>query len=103
MERILFMNTLLSKATFNVKYVAKGEMRAHGELHDKDDPIIEFYDARRAGAQFGEHGQYIASYYLSSLAERQSGSGLQLHGAVPSWAIDGESMDAIMSWISRQN
>jgi hypothetical protein len=84
---------------FNVRLVRKGD--GYGRnlclTHEKDDPLVEFYDARylfsgEAGAEFG---QFVSRYYLSTLQacrmDRRA-HGLCLEGGVPDWTVDSGAM-----------
>lgn len=75
---------------------------------DKFGPIVSF-----KLAETGSDGQPMpggGAYYYSTLAgtdrgprgPRQRGAGLRLHGGVPAWNIDGETMDRVMDWLLGQ-
>lgn len=82
---------------FNVRLVRKGQGygRNLSVIHEKDEPLVEFYDARyvfsgEAGAEFG---QFVSRYYLSTLRASQSPTrGLCLDGGVPAWNVDSGAM-----------
>lgn len=86
----------------------------HGSLiHCKDKPLVEFYDTRypfwydfvgtredaiAAGAK--PLGQFVSRYYVSTLREsRHLDYGLALHGGVPGWNVDPESMRQVHQWM----
>lgn len=85
---------------FNVRLVRKGDGygRNLSIVHERDEPLVEFYDARyrfegEAGAEFG---QFVSRYYLKTL---QGGGrfnlrahGLCLDGGVPDWNVDSGAM-----------
>ncbi len=58
-----------------------------GKLSDTDGPIIAFHDSRYAGEHFGEFGQFVSSYYASTLRQIEHGRGLNLDGGVENWAL----------------
>jgi hypothetical protein len=60
---------------------------------------VEFYDTQYAGAAFGPRGQFVSSYYEDTLLEYQSSAGIDLHGGVPVWSIDGATFSEIMDWV----
>lgn len=76
---------------FNVRLVKRGERWGlnDGLTHDKDDPLVEFY---------GERGQFVSNYYLSTLEEsvREARGGLPrgllLWGDDPAWSLDGAAL-----------
>jgi hypothetical protein len=74
---------------FSVVLVCKGDKygRDNCLTHDKDEPMVEFYDADYAGKRgFTTVGQFITRYSLKTLTERPAG-GLNLHGGEPKWRI----------------
>lgn len=93
---------------FNVRLVEKGDR--HGRnfclTHDEDRPMVEFYDAKnphsydfvgspedavKAGARC--LGQFVSGYYVFTLLENiATTGGICLHGGVPKWQIDGDSV-----------
>lgn len=81
---------------FNVAVVYRGER--YGRLgcivHDRPDPLIEFYDSRHAsvGDSLGL-GFLVSTYYASTLAEVLLSRGLCLDGSRrDEYSIDGASM-----------
>lgn len=66
-------------------------------IHDKSDPLVEFYD-RENLERFSPWGQFVSRYYLSTLTMHKGERGLNLDMGVPSWQINGESFDRIISW-----
>tara|TARA_R100001530_G_scaffold129690_1_gene100157 strand:- start:253 stop:579 length:327 start_codon:yes stop_codon:yes gene_type:complete len=95
--------------SFNVRMVNKGE--AYGRdnclTHDKDDALVEFYDARHMHT---DHGQFVSRYYASTLTGDSDFSfnkgeyphGLNLEGSVEAWSVTGENMIDVISWIKEQ-
>lgn len=53
-------------------------------------PQVEFYDVKPFDGE-----QLVSRYYLSTILDIDAGLGLNLHGGVPAWQIDGETMDII--------
>jgi len=75
--------------------------------HDKDDPILEFYDPRNPGpTEIPKLGFRVAEYYLTTLLGMESGwasgrqarIGLDLRMGDNDYKIDGASMDKILHW-----
>jgi hypothetical protein len=61
----------------------------HGSLAG---PTVRIYDRNYVGGKFGPKGQFVASYYASTLWKDgvTVTHGLCFHGGVPSWAIQVE-------------
>jgi len=83
---------------FTVRLVREGQ--AYGRdlclIHDKPEPLVEFYDARYAcdptRERGGEFGQFVSRYYLRTLRTGPQGRGLCLEGSVHDWTLDPEAM-----------
>ncbi len=71
-----------------------------------DDWIVRFYDIDYT-EKFGEKGQFVTSYYASTMLEHKKGTGLSLQGDVPAWTLDAETMDyvhdIIFMWVDRHS
>ena len=82
---------------FNVRLEEKGDKCGvkFSLAHDKQDPLVEFYDASVDKEKFTEYGQFVSSYYLSTLLGHTDGVGLILHGGVDSWEVSDRNMDEI--------
>jgi hypothetical protein len=88
--------------SFTFTLVRRGE--AYGLkgclTHDREDPLVEVYDARYAGKPgFTTAGQFISRYYLSTL--RKHTGGLSLHGGVPEWTLSAATFEAARVAIER--
>lgn len=77
---------------------------------DNREATVEFYDRRHHDTDRAGDGQFTgASYYVSSLtggsdvtgpgAARLIASGLNLHGGVPAWFIDGPTIADVLAWL----
>lgn len=91
-------NTSTGRA-FTMRLVTKGQ--GYGRdlacIHEKDEPLIEFYDAHNkyTGEKGAEFGQFVSRYYLKSLtSDGRFDTGLCLDGGVPVWTIDRAGMQA---------
>lgn len=84
---------------FLVKVIRKGEK--YGIFtHEKDDPLVEFYDLQQANQKcWGPDGQFVSRYYRSTLLDGDQGNGLNLQGGVPAWQVDGGEMDKVRLWL----
>lgn len=76
------------------------------EVPEKFQPIVEFYDMTHADdpkyRSFKDKGQFVSSYFASTLVEREPHMGLDLYGGEPVWQIDWRSMDMLIGWIKEQ-
>ena len=84
---------------FNVRVVRQGDRYGLNDklVHDKPDPLIEFYDARyQDDPRFSPGlGQFVARYYYRTLTGqdgygsdlRQGRQGLSLHGGIANWTL----------------
>ncbi len=94
--------------------------------HDKDEPLIEFYDMDSGAAAImrnsgdkteaylaEEYGQFVSRYYYSTLKMRDrmgngnaltdwSERGLNLHGGVDRWSVSSEFMVKAMAAINTE-
>jgi hypothetical protein len=81
---------------FNMRLVRKGDTYGRDLCltHDKDDALVEFYDARYRfeGERGAEFGQFVSRYYLSTLCKSKNKGGLNLDGGVDAWTIDADGM-----------
>lgn len=71
-----------------------------------DDWTVRFYDINGT-EKFGEKGQFITSYYASTILEHRKGTGLSMQGDVPAWTLDAETMDYVhditFMWVDRHS
>jgi hypothetical protein len=85
--------------TFNVRVLVKGSPYGLEDCltHDKEEPVIEFYDTRHS-FDMGR-GQFVARYYLSTLIEAaEEDSGLDLCGYEPSWKITAQNLRDVVNF-----
>lgn len=59
---------------------------------------VEFHDMS-VNPRIFPNGQFVCSYYLTTLLERESNCGLDLMGYVPSWKITWRDLQIILSWL----
>jgi hypothetical protein len=89
---------------FNVEIVKVGGSFGLNDCltNDGPEPLVEFYDGSINGPAFGERGQFVARYNMSSLQERVIGSpqGLILMGGIPQWVVEASDMDDIVTWLN---
>jgi len=88
---------------FNVVVVPKGAVYGHEDCltHDKESPLVEFYDTRYPHT---EYGQFVSRYYAKTLLPHRGG-GLCLDGGIPNWSLDAaameEAMDAVVVFLAK--
>lgn len=75
---------------FTVRLVAMGETHGlNGCLtHDQPEPLVEFYDLKYAGEDFGPLGQFVACYYLAEVVRRHAFRPFALDAGIPRWTLD---------------
>lgn len=84
------------------KFTVELRPAKQGNEHGK---VVAFYDAtaRRDVAQWVKHGQFVSSYYLSTLMtdrEDLSEGGLCLDGGnADVWTVPAESMRTVFKWL----
>jgi hypothetical protein len=96
--------TASNDVTFTVISLAVGEVGPNPYRKSATHALVEFHDARNAEgheskpSQFTEHGQFVSYYRLADILGGVSG--LMLDTGSPSWRIDGDTMDAIRTWLT---
>jgi len=87
---------------FRVVIVEQGEKYGLNKsiTHEKADPLVEFYDYRY---KHTEDGQFVSRYFLSTLLENGSSTGIDLQGGVPDWYIYEDGMTPVMNWLKEYN
>lgn len=90
---------------FNIRIVRRGDRYGLNSalVHDKDEPMVEFYDATQSGKPgFSELGQFVARYYIGTLLESPFHAlGLNLDGGIPEWTIEPEQYLSIYETLER--
>lgn len=97
-DRLLTVTNDVGRS-FNVRVVRQGDAYGLDDrlTHDDPRPMIEWYDATHANdGRFGERGQFVSRYYVSSLAERDVDQGLNLDGGVDAWCVTAENVAAAL-------
>ena len=81
---------------FNVRMVFKGEGYGLNDviIHDRETPLVEFYDNRHGTGR----GQFVSRYYSSTLLERENGA-LALDLGIPEWTVSAVEMTAVRKYI----
>ena len=88
-----------------VRVIVKGENYGLNAtlVHDKDDPLVEFYDLRHPRDRPGLiNGQFISRYYLSTLLRKNQDplAGLCLEGRVPAWTVSARQMVHVRAFLA---
>lgn len=99
----LRIEDVITGRAWRVVLVRKGSRYGRNDCltHDKDDPLVEFWDLKHADGTFGPGGQFVSRYYLSTLfgAGTKRVGGLQLEGSVDAWHITGPCLRDIEEWL----
>jgi hypothetical protein len=88
---------------FHVRLVFKGdgygavrEDGTHACTHERDEPMVEFFDARYPHDPVDDtrRGQFVSRYYISELKRHTENGpcGLDLCGHAPSWKLDSHAV-----------
>lgn len=90
------LNIESNKIPFLVRVVEERETYGLNNclVHDKKEPLVEFYDARYNHTPFG---QFVSRYYMDTLLKTKEG--LNLDGGIPDWQVDKENMDKVRDWL----
>jgi len=89
---------MLTVEKFNVRIVNNGQSygRTGSLVHDRDDPLVEFYDSRYPHTEFG---QFVSRYYASTLLDGSTG-GLCLDGGnADSWTVSPDGMMLVRAYL----
>ena len=86
---------------WTVRIVREGDSYGRNDclVHDKSDPMVEFYDATADTTKFGPRGQFVSRYYVSTFMSCRSG--LDLCGHVPAWTLPAWHVRDVQSWLRR--
>lgn len=91
--------------SFTFKVVRQGEDRYGTDRprpHNDPRPLLQVYDHKHAGKPgFAELGQFVSSYYLSMIHDRNPEDALALHGGEPLWTVSVAAMSHVHAWISK--
>lgn len=92
---------------FNVVILKKGDRYGLDNCltHDKDRPVIEFYDA-----EYPIHkdphgkilGQFVSRYYTKTLLESNLHGGLCLDGGISKWHISSDNLKDVITYINQE-
>jgi hypothetical protein len=99
---------------FNVRLVRKGDRYGLDDklVHDKDEPVIEWWDATHENDRrftIGR-GQFVARYSLSTLTgqdrysrcdHRKGSPGIDLLGHEPAWKVTGQNVVDALAAVER--
>ena len=69
-------------------------------VHDKDEPLVEFYDGRH---EHTDYGQFVSRYYADTLLKgfQPGATGLCLDGGIPEWTIGRQAYLRILIWMRK--
>lgn len=88
---------------FNVRVVEKGQPYGLNgcQIHDQDDPLVEFYDSNQTDAEFGPYGQFVSRYYRSTILGNEFPQGLRLDTGSPQWIVTALGMQTIRTFLDQ--
>lgn len=88
----------VSNMTWAIRLVEKGDGYGLNDqlVHNKDEPLVEFFDTRHPHTDLG---QFVSRYNLSTLLDRSGDTGLDLYGGVPSWKVYDKAMKQLTQWL----
>jgi hypothetical protein len=75
------------------------------KLEHNGPPVVEFYDGRHVTDFFTQQnggnawGQFVADYYVDTLATHPRPHALDLHMGVDSWKIGAAGMELVFGWL----
>jgi hypothetical protein len=90
---------------WTIRIIDKGDAYGRNDCltHDKDEPLVEFYDGDNPfDTQESDGtmlGQFVSRYNLSTICDGGRG-GLDLMGYEPKWKIDYTGMDYVRSYLT---
>ena len=88
----------VSQLAWIVRLVETGERYGRDDCltHEKEEPLVEFFDARHPHTDLGQFVQrYSASTLISSSTERD----LCMEGGVPDWVLHAEAFAQVTAWL----
>ena len=68
-------------------------------VYDRDEPSVEFYDARQSADVFGSRGQFVSRYLVSTLLTHSPSEGLLLDTGSPEWCVSASGMREVVAHI----
>jgi hypothetical protein len=86
--------TIITQNRWNVRIVPVGQVRGASDslINTQKEPMIEFFDGLNANGREGVLGQFVQSYFLSTLLKRDMAHGLDLYASVPEWKVSRDDM-----------
>ena len=89
---------------FNVRIVRRGDQYGLNgcKTHEKDEPLVEFYDSRYEANSWSGFGQFVSRYYVSTLLKHSDRHGLTLHGGVPQWSVSATDMARVVQYLKAE-
>jgi hypothetical protein len=101
MENVLSIVNEETGIKFNVRVVRFGERYGLGNrlIFDREnDCLVEFYDSRFLHTTYG---QFVQSYYKSTLEELDGERGLCLYGGEKDWYITANNVKEVKEWLQQ--
>lgn len=103
------MNTLPIKVVFDastrvtwlIRLVLQGQTYGRGVVHDKPEPLVEFFDTRHPVTALG---QFVSRYYLSTLLDACEDPGVFcLDTGSRDWSLSAKALSDVYAWLKEQS
>ena len=82
-----------------VRIVPVGAENWNGHRNISTAAMVEILDTENAHPTFSPRGQFVSSYYASTLLEHRDGAGIDLHGGVPAWTMNAGDVSQMLAFI----
>jgi hypothetical protein len=67
-------------------------------VYEGREPMVEFYDLSHPDKSWGQEGQFVSRYDLSTLLGGRQDVGLMLQGGIPSWYVSPNNMAEVLGF-----
>jgi hypothetical protein len=96
MQAIKIILDPVSQLTWAVRLVQRGDAYGLNDqlTHDKDEPLVEFFDTRYPHTPLG---QFVSRYNLDTLLGSEGG--INLDGGIPAWSVSAAGMAPVTAWL----
>ena len=100
MNKILAITDKKTNQPWNIRIRVEGDGYGRDDAYTHEgEPSVEFYDGRYT-EKFGQLGQFVSSYYISTLLEgKVENTGLNLDGGIDSWSVHYEAMNEVRDYL----
>lgn len=89
-----------TRVTWLVRLVLEGQSYGRGLVHDKAEPMVEFFDTRYPMTDLG---QFVSRYYLSTFLQACEDPGVFcLDTGSPDWSLSAKALTDVYAWLKSQ-